>query len=203
LNPPPRDPQACAEFRHGRRRQTVSHSHRTVVYVVEDDASVRRSLERLLRYEGYDVRPYESAKLFLDEVTPEPSACLLLDITLPRLSGLEVLRRLDEREIGLPVIVVSARDDDEARLEARRLGAKFYFRKPVDDRTLIDAIDWAVSSDPAQRTDSNDRAAAPPPTPDSGTKDEGDAGTMSRASASRISQSGTRWGNEPEQEVPS
>lgn len=176
----------------------------TVVYLVEDDASVRTSLERLLRCEGYDVCPYESAERFLDDVAPRPSACLLLDVTHPGLSGLEVLRRLEERGIRLPAIVVSARDDDGTRRKARQLGAKFYFRKPLDDRSLIDAIDWAVTAEPAQHTDSNDPVAAPPPTPDSGTQqDEGEPGTTSRASASRTSYSGTRWGNGAEQEGPS
>jgi FixJ family two-component response regulator len=68
------------------------------------------------------------------------------------MSGFEVQRRLTERGIRLPVIAVSARDDEATRHEARQLGAKFFFRKPVDDRTLIDAIDWAVSSDPDMRT---------------------------------------------------
>ncbi|HET9300676.1 MAG TPA: response regulator, partial [Candidatus Polarisedimenticolaceae bacterium] len=110
---------------------------RTTVYVLEDDASVRNSLGRLMRSEGYDVRLYESAERFLAEVAPPPLACLLLDITLPDFNGLEVQRTLNDRQIRLPVIAISARDDDAIRLEARKLGAKFFFRKPVDDRTLI------------------------------------------------------------------
>jgi len=123
------------------------------VFVVEDDESVRTSLARLMRSEGFEVHLYEGAERFLEEVTSVPSACVLLDIALPRISGLEVQRRLNERGIRLPVIAVSARDDDATRHEARQMGAKFFFRKPVDDRTLIDAIDWAVNSDPDARTD--------------------------------------------------
>lgn len=149
------------------------------------------------------MRPYDSAARFLDELTPKPSACLLLDVTHPGLGGLEVLRRLEERGIRLPVIVVSARDDDATRRKARQMGAKFYFRKPLDDRSLIDAIDWAVSLEPVQRTDSSDPTAASPPMPDSCTKDPGDAGMTSRASASRTLHSGTRRGNGAEQEDPS
>lgn len=126
---------------------------RTTVYVLEDDASVRNSLGRLMRSEGYDVRLYESAERFLAEVAPTPLACLLLDITLPDFNGLEVQRTLNDRQIRLPVIAISARDDDAIRLEARKLGAKFFFRKPVDDRTLIDAIDWAVTPAPQRRQD--------------------------------------------------
>ena len=130
----------------------TQHS-RTTVYVLDDDASVRNSLGRLMRSEGYDVHLYESAERFLREVAPGPLACLLLDITLPDVNGLAVQRTLTERRIQLPVIAISARDDDAVRHEARRLGAKFFFRKPVDDRTLIDAIDWAVTPGPRRRTD--------------------------------------------------
>ena len=105
---------------------------RTTVYVLDDDASVRNSLGRLMRSEGYDVRLYESAERF---------------------NGLEVQRTLNDRHIRLPVIAISARDDDAVRLEARKLGAKFFFRKPVDDRTLIDAIDWAVTPGPHRKQD--------------------------------------------------
>ena len=130
-----------------------SHHPRTTVYVLDDDASVRNSLGRLMRAEGYDVRLYESAERFLEEVTPMPLACLLLDITLPNINGLEVQRTLNDRQILLPVIAISARDDDAIRLEARKLGARFFFRKPVDDRTLIDAIDWAVTPNPRRSDD--------------------------------------------------
>ena len=126
---------------------------KTTVYVLDDDASVRNSLGRLMRSEGYDVRLYESAERFLQEVMVTPLACLLLDITLPTINGLEVQRTLNERKIHLPVIAISARDDDAVRLEARKLGARFFFRKPVDDRTLIDAIDWAVTPGPQPRRD--------------------------------------------------
>ena len=127
--------------------------HRTTVYVLDDDASVRSSLGRLMRAEGYDVRLFECAEDFLREVAPAPMACLLLDITLPNINGLEVQRTLSDRQIRLPVIAISARDDDAVRLEARRLGARFFFRKPVDGRTLIDAIDWAVTPGPLPRSD--------------------------------------------------
>lgn len=136
-----------APLAQGARRVGSLHP-KTTVYVLDDDASVRNSLGRLMRSEGYDVRLYESAERFLSEVTSTPLACLLLDITLPNVSGLEVQRRLNDRHIRLPVIAISARDDDAIRLEARRLGARFFFRKPVDDRTLIDAIDWAVTPVP-------------------------------------------------------
>ena len=131
----------------------VSDHHRTTVYVLDDDPSVRNSLGRLMRAEGYDVRLFDSAEEFLRDVAPAPLSCLLLDITLPNINGLEVQRTLNERDIRLPVIAISARDDDAVRVVARELGARFFFRKPVDDRTLIDAIDWAVTPGPPPRSD--------------------------------------------------
>ena len=117
-----------------------------VVYVVDDDDSVRMGLSRLLRSAGVEPRVYALPSRFLDEVRFEPAACILLDITMPGMSGLEVQARLQDKGINLPVIAVSARDDDETRARARALGAQFFLRKPVDDRALLDAIDWVTSS---------------------------------------------------------
>lgn len=125
----------------------ASRALKPIVFVVEDDESVRKSLGRLIRAEGFEARLFESPERFLSEVTSMPAACVVLDLTMPRISGLEVQNRLKELGIRMPVIVVSARDDDATRREAKQCGAKFFFRKPVDERTLIDAIDWAVNSE--------------------------------------------------------
>lgn len=125
----------------------ATRARRPVVFVVEDDESVRRSLGRLIRSEGFEVRLYESPERFLDEVTSMPLACVVLDVSMPRVSGISVQKQLSERGIQMPTIVVSACDDDATRREAKQFGAKFFFRKPVDERTLIDAIDWAIESD--------------------------------------------------------
>jgi CheY-like chemotaxis protein len=70
-----------------------------------------------------------------------------MDITMPRMSGLEFGAKLKEKGIALPVIAVSARDDDETRHLARDLGVRFFLRKPVDDQALLDAISWVVEGD--------------------------------------------------------
>lgn len=113
-----------------------------VVYIVDDDEAVRDSFARLLRAAGLHPLPYDSADRFLDEVLNAPHACVLLDITMPGITGLQVQARLNERRIELPVITVSARDDDETRAWARSLGARMFMRKPVDDQALLDAINW-------------------------------------------------------------
>jgi FixJ family two-component response regulator len=117
-----------------------------VVYIIDDDASVRKGLARLMRSAGLEPRPYESPELFLAEVCQEKSACVLLDITMPRLTGLQVQAALKAKGIDLPVLAVSARDDKDTRQLARALGARFFFRKPVDDQALLDAIAWVIGS---------------------------------------------------------
>lgn len=117
-----------------------------VVYIVDDDAAVRGGFARLLRAAGLDPRPYASPERFLAEVAYAPGACALLDITMPRITGTEVQEQLNERLISLPVIAVSARDDDETRSRARHLGACMFLRKPVDDQALLDAIHWAADT---------------------------------------------------------
>lgn len=116
----------------------------TVVYIVDDDDAVREGFARLLRSAGLEPRAYGCPEKFLLEVANVPGACVLLDITMPRLTGSEVQARLVERQIALPVITVSARDDAETRGWARGLGARMFLRKPVDDQALIDAIDWVT-----------------------------------------------------------
>ena len=116
----------------------------TVVYVVDDDDAVREGFARLLRAAGLEPRTYGSSQAFLDEVSDLPGACVLLDITMPRLAGPDVQARLRERHIALPVITVSARDDAQTRAWARDLGARMFLRKPVDDQALLDAIQWVI-----------------------------------------------------------
>ncbi len=115
-----------------------------VIYIVDDDDDVRRGFIRLIRSIGIDARAYASAESFLKELADDERGCILLDITMPRITGPKLLARLKELDNCLPVIVVSARDDEVTRGMVRDLGAKMFLRKPVDDRALIDAINWAT-----------------------------------------------------------
>jgi len=116
-----------------------------VVYIVDDDDSVRRGLSRLMRSAGLPSENFSSAEEFLAEVDEERTGCLLLDITLPRLTGHQLQAELKKRKIDLPVIVISARDDGDTRRMALELGARFFFRKPVDDQALLDTIHWLLT----------------------------------------------------------
>lgn len=116
----------------------------TEVYIVDDDDSVRSGFARLMRSAGLNPHPYASAEAFLQDVTNLPRACILLDITMPGISGVDVQARLKQQHIHLPVITITARDDDETRAWARSLGAQMFLRKPVDDQALLDAINWVT-----------------------------------------------------------
>lgn len=116
-----------------------------IVYIVDDDEAVREGLAKLIRSAGLDPRPYGSAERFLEEVVDAQDACILLDITMPRMTGAQVQAQLTSRKLKLPVITVSAHDDEETRFWARTLGARMFLRKPVDDQALLDAIHWVTS----------------------------------------------------------
>jgi FixJ family two-component response regulator len=114
------------------------------VFVVDDDASVRKAIGRLMRTSGFEVREFVSPEEFLAAPTEPSPMCVLLDITMPGLTGMEVQEQLNARGSRWPVIAVSAREDDAARDSSRRLGARLFLRKPVDAQALLDAIAWVA-----------------------------------------------------------
>jgi FixJ family two-component response regulator len=128
-----------------------------VVFIVDDDDLVTRALARVIRAGGLIPKVYVSPDRFLEEIESETPACILLDITMPKISGLQVQAQLEARGISIPVIAVSARDDAETRRRARELDAKCFFRKPVDDQALLDAIAWVSRS----QSDSDSGRGAP------------------------------------------
>jgi two-component system, LuxR family, response regulator FixJ len=121
-----------------------------VIYIVDDEESVRKGLSRLMRSAGMSSRDFASAEQFLAEMDPEQGGCVLLDITMPRLTGLQLQKELKKRQINLPIIAVSAHDDADTCSQARQLGARFFLRKPVDDQALLDAIRWVLEGDRPQ-----------------------------------------------------
>jgi FixJ family two-component response regulator len=116
-----------------------------VIYLIDDDESVRRAFERLLRSANLETETFSSADQFFDSPKQKVNACILVDIRMPGSTGFDFQRRLATQGIRLPVIVVSASDETSVREHARELGAVAFFRKPVDDQALLDAIEWAIA----------------------------------------------------------
>lgn len=114
------------------------------VYILDDDAAVGASMARLMRSAGHEPRVFEDGDSFLASMNESTAGCLLLDITLPDMSGLKVQAQLLKMGINLPVIAVSARDDDDTLNLARDLGVRLFLHKPVDGQALLDAIGWVT-----------------------------------------------------------
>jgi FixJ family two-component response regulator len=115
-----------------------------VVYVVDDDVSVRESLELLLRFAGWRVETFASAREFLAHPRrPEPG-CLVLDVSLPDLDGLELQQRLAGDQTALPIIFITGHGDIPMTVKAMRAGAIEFLTKPFDDDALLGAIRGAI-----------------------------------------------------------
>jgi len=116
-----------------------------IVHVVDDDAAVRRALVRLLRSEGLEAVTYETAQAVLNAAPSLSSGCILLDLQMPGMDGLELLARLGELGIELPVIVVTGHGDVPTAVRAMKAGAVDFIEKPIDETQLFAAIDAALS----------------------------------------------------------
>ena len=118
-----------------------------LISVVDDDHSVRESLARLIRSVGFGVQVFESAEEFLSAVRDREPDCLILDIRMPGMSGLELQRELSASERELPVIFITAHGSDEqVRARALRAGAVDYLLKPLREEEVLKAIDAALGS---------------------------------------------------------
>jgi FixJ family two-component response regulator len=113
-----------------------------LVSVVDDDVSIRKSLDRLIRSVGLEVRAYASAEEFLNATHPRKADCLILDVRLPGMSGIELLHHLIARNCKVPVIFITAHGSDEvARAEAASDQTVAYLIKPFNADELLDAVD--------------------------------------------------------------
>ncbi len=113
---------------------------KSIVFVVDDDESLSVSLKLLIESIGYDVVTFESAEDFLDSTFGENPCCLILDISLPGMSGLQLQEHLVKLQTRIPVIFITCHDSTRMEGEAMRLGAVAYLRKPFDEQVLLDAI---------------------------------------------------------------
>jgi FixJ family two-component response regulator len=112
-----------------------------LVAVVEDDAAMRKSIERLLNARGYTTSPFASAEEFLESALVDTAMGLVLDIHLGGMSGIEMRRRLSAMNSPVPVVFITAVDDDATRIEALAVGCVDYLHKPFEADRLTEAIE--------------------------------------------------------------
>jgi FixJ family two-component response regulator len=118
-----------------------------IVAVVEDDESCRLALQRLLRAEGFSVQAFASAEEFLSSGYQRETGCLLADIRMPGMSGLELQAKLNADRCPIPIIFVTAHGDEKMRLQAMRGGAVKFLAKPFDAAILVEGVRAALGSE--------------------------------------------------------
>ncbi len=121
-----------------------------VVHVVDDDLATRIAIDVILRSVGYDVALYENGAEFLARLGPDMTGCVILDVRLPGLGGLEVQRRLVDSSYSLPVIFLTAHADVEMAVRAMKAGAIEFLTKPFREQDLLDAISCAMEASGAR-----------------------------------------------------
>ena len=129
------------------------------VFVVDDDAAVRDSLRMLLKSVGLPVEVFESGQEFLDADRDDRPGCLVLDIRMPGMSGLELQVKLNERHSILPIIFITGHGDVPMAVEAMQAGAVDFIQKPFRDQDLLDRIGQALEKDAAARQQLAERSA--------------------------------------------
>jgi FixJ family two-component response regulator len=128
---------------------TQTSDSEPIVFVVDDDASVRRSTERLIRSAGLEVQTFASGRAFLKHPRPERPACLVLDVRMPGLSGMDLQQELGNLGLDIPIIFVSAHGDIPMTVRAIKAGAVEFLPKPVRGNVLVDAVREAIERDRA------------------------------------------------------
>ena len=130
-----------------------SNNTRPTIFVVDDDSAVRDALKLLLRSVGQSVETFGSGQEFLEAYSEDRPGCLVLDIRMPGMSGLELQQKLNERHSILPIIFITGHGDVPMAVEAMQAGAVDFIQKPFRDQDLIDRINQALEKD------GNNRAA--------------------------------------------
>jgi len=136
-----------------------------VVHVIDDDDAARDALRFLLSAANFTPHTYESAKAFLDAIPGTEAGCIITDVRMPEITGLELLRRLKGRGIGWPVIVITGQADVPVAIEAIKTGALDFIEKPYDAEALLGAVRTALGGHAndtreAQRTEIQQRIMA-------------------------------------------
>lgn len=129
-----------------------------LVYIVDDEVAVRESLSRLMRAAGYQCKTFSCAAELLAEPLHTQSGCLVLDVSLPDLNGLELQERLNGASVALPVIFLTGRGDIPMTVRAMKAGAQEFLTKPVAHEALLVAVEQALGRDRARRAAQEERA---------------------------------------------
>ena len=129
----------------------ITKPPQSIVFVVDDDPSVRKSIERLLGTLDLSVQAFGAAREFLDSDRPEIPACLVLDVRLPGISGLDFQRQLSKANIRIPIIFITAHGDVPMSVKAMKAGAVEFLIKPFHDQDLLDAVHMALEKDRIRR----------------------------------------------------
>ena len=131
----------------------------SIVHVIDDDQAMRDSLDFLFDAAGFPVRTYDSASAFLAGAVDGYAGCVVTDIRMPEMSGLELLRALRARGSELPVIVITGHGDVPLAIEAMKAGAKDFLEKPFEDERLLGAVRAAIDEAGARRPEREEQAA--------------------------------------------
>jgi len=123
-----------------------------IVSVIDDEPDIRDALGMLLRSVGHDVKTYESAQAYWDNFDPGISGCLVLDVRMPGLSGIELQTRLNDLEYHPPIIMISGHGEIPMAVSAIKDGAIDFLQKPFSDQLLLDRVQQAIQKDEEQRT---------------------------------------------------
>ncbi len=129
------------------------------VFIVDDEVTVRESLRALVGTVGLDAETHASFREFLDAYSPDRTGCLVLDVRMPGMSGIEGLETLKANAITIPVIVITGYGDVPTAVRAMKGGAVEFFEKPFNNQALLDSIQQCIEGDVARRREQAERAA--------------------------------------------
>jgi FixJ family two-component response regulator len=128
-------------------------SAKPIVFVIDDDASVRKSLSRLLRSAGYATETFASAEEFLGREHFNGVGCLLLDVQMPGLTGMDLQEELNRADYHMPIIFITGHGNIPMSVKAMKKGAVDFLTKPFDDKELLQAVEIAIEKDTCRRTE--------------------------------------------------
>ncbi len=123
------------------------------VFIVDDDREVRDALQLLMESVGLKVECFESSQQYLDQFAPEKPGCLVLDVRMPGMSGLDLQARLAEERLCPPIIIITGHGDVPMAVRAVQAGAMDFIEKPFNDQVLLDSVHRAIEKDAQQRGD--------------------------------------------------